>query len=210
MPDTYDIASQKAALRKEVLARRKAMSPAERAQKSAQINKEIARCLCQHFAENPPQSGPIVALFSSFGTEVDLRDSLTTCAEHGWIAALPVMFQDVFEAGAYMEFVCVPYEVALSRRADFLSHPARPILRSDFDAAAFPLVNPQEIDAMLIPLVAFDDAGGRLGYGGGNYDRYLPQLRPDCWCAGVAFAEQRVAQVPQAGFDLSIPRVISA
>ena len=44
---------------------------------------------------------------------------------------------------------------------------------------------------MVVPLVAFDDAGRRLGYGGGNYDQLLPRLRADAVVIGIAFDEPK-------------------
>lgn len=63
---------------------------------------------------------------------------------------------------------------------------------------------------IVVPLVAFDRAGARLGYGGGCYDRYLPTLRPDCQIVGIAFEEQRVDHVPTDVHDLPLPNIISA
>ena len=78
------------------------------------------------------------------------------------------------------------------------------------DDTRFPVVPPSEIDFAIVPAVAFDAQGNRLGYGRGTYDRYLPQLREDCQVLGVAFAEQEVEQVPRDEHDCSIARFITA
>lgn len=78
------------------------------------------------------------------------------------------------------------------------------------DDTRFPVVPPSEIDMAIIPAVAFDADGRRLGYGTGIYDRYLPQLREDCHVLGVAFAEQEVTEVPCDEHDRSLPRYITA
>jgi 5-formyltetrahydrofolate cyclo-ligase len=57
------------------------------------------------------------------------------------------------------------------------------------------------IDAVIIPGVAFDERGMRLGYGGGYYDRLLPRLRPDCLRLGLAFEEQLLAKIPAEPHD---------
>ena len=48
---------------------------------------------------------------------------------------------------------------------------------------------PDEIDIVLVPLLAFDNKGYRVGYGGGYYDRFLPQTRPECVKIGLSLFE---------------------
>lgn len=48
---------------------------------------------------------------------------------------------------------------------------------------------PDEIDIVLVPLLAFDRKGYRVGYGGGYYDRFLPQTRPECIKLGLSLFE---------------------
>ena len=50
----------------------------------------------------------------------------------------------------------------------------------------FNLVGPEQIDAVLVPLVGFDTIGHRIGFGKGFYDRYLPLCRPDCLKIGIS------------------------
>ena len=47
----------------------------------------------------------------------------------------------------------------------------------------------EKIDLVLVPLLAFDKAGHRVGYGKGFYDRFLKGCRPDCLKAGLSFFE---------------------
>ncbi len=62
----------------------------------------------------------------------------------------------------------------------------------------------ESIDAVLVPGVAFDAEGARLGYGGGFYDRLLPTLRHDCRRVGVAFDEQIVEALPVDEHDACV------
>ena len=65
------------------------------------------------------------------------------------------------------------------------------------------------IDWILVPGVAFDLAGRRLGYGGGYYDRLLPSLRPDAARIAGALELQVVAQVPAAPHDLTVDVIVT-
>lgn len=78
------------------------------------------------------------------------------------------------------------------------------------DDTRFPVVTPAELDAVVVPLSAFDAAGHRLGYGRGAYDRYLPHIPEACALVGVAFAEQEVDAVPVNEHDITLPNIISA
>ena len=67
-------------------------------------------------------------------------------------------------------------------------------------------------DIVLLPLLAFDDHGYRLGYGGGHYDRTLRSLRHSGRCVsavGIAYAAQRVDVVPHHGDDERLDWVVT-
>jgi 5-formyltetrahydrofolate cyclo-ligase len=72
-----------------------------------------------------------------------------------------------------------------------------------------PPVHPLDVDFVLVPGVAFDASGRRLGYGGGYYDRLLPLMRPDVAEVGGAFDEQVVATVPVAAHDRRVGMVVT-
>ena len=52
-----------------------------------------------------------------------------------------------------------------------------------------PPLEPFDVDIVLVPLLAFDQQGQRVGYGGGFYDRFLAQCRPDCLKIGLSLFE---------------------
>jgi 5-formyltetrahydrofolate cyclo-ligase len=64
------------------------------------------------------------------------------------------------------------------------------------------------LDVVLVPGVGFDSAGGRLGRGGGFYDRFLANLRPPI-VIGVCFEEQIVEVVPRDPHDQSMSAVVT-
>ena len=68
------------------------------------------------------------------------------------------------------------------------------------------VVPPGEINAVLVPAVAFDRRGYRVGYGGGYYDRFLPKAPRAAWI-GAVFACQIVPAVPIGRYDMQVERI---
>jgi 5-formyltetrahydrofolate cyclo-ligase len=71
------------------------------------------------------------------------------------------------------------------------------------------IVHPTEVDLVLVPGVAFDRRGGRLGYGKGYFDRFLRKLRPDAVRMGLAFDCQVVAHLPQCAYDVPVDVLVT-
>ena len=65
------------------------------------------------------------------------------------------------------------------------------------------------IDWVLVPGIAFDRSGGRLGYGGGYYDRLLPALPARAARVAGAFSAQIVDAVPSAPHDITMDTVVT-
>lgn len=66
----------------------------------------------------------------------------------------------------------------------------------------------KEEPLMILPGLAFDEKGGRLGYGGGFYDRFL-ESRPACTKMGIGFDFQCVGEVPAGGQDIPMDLVVT-
>lgn len=196
----------KAELRRAVIARRNALDLDVRAAKSAVV--------CAPLVELMESSGTAgqrtVAAYAAMGSEVDPAAFAAAAAARGWRVAYPCMLS-ASDAAACGQRMCMRTVAAGDvSAAPFIAHPTRAFVATDIDRDRFPIVPAETLDMIIVPLVAFDRAGARLGYGGGCYDRYLPTLRPDCHIIGIAFDEQRVDHVPTDAHDLPLPNIISA
>lgn len=196
----------KAELRRAVIARRDALDLDVRAAKSAVV--------CARLVELMESSGTAgqrtVAVYAAMGSEVDPAAFAAAAAKCGWRVAYPCMLSAI-DAAACGQRMCMRAVAAGdASAAPFIAHPTRAFAAVDIDSDRFPIVSAEALDMVVVPLVAFDRAGARLGYGGGCYDRYLPVLSPACQIIGISFDEQRVDHVPTDAHDLPLPHIISA
>lgn len=75
--------------------------------------------------------------------------------------------------------------------------------------ADVPAVRPDTVEAAVVPGLAFDARGGRLGHGGGHFDRLLAELPPVVDVVGVAFDVQLTPRVPTAPHDRYVDLVVT-
>ncbi len=79
----------------------------------------------------------------------------------------------------------------------------------DQPVADAPVVRPGEIAAVLVPGLAFDRAGGRLGHGQGWYDRWLEGLGVEVLRIGVVTGERLLDRVPTEAHDIAMTHVVT-
>lgn len=196
----------KAELRRTVIARRNALDLDVRAAKSAVVCARLVELMDRLGAAAPHT----VAVYAAMGSEVNPAAFAAAAVACGWRVAYPCMLSAT-EAAACGQRMCMRTAAAGDApAAPFIARPTRAFAATDIDRDRFPIVPAETLDMIIVPLVAFDRAGARLGYGGGCYDRYLSTLRPDCQIVGIAFEEQRVDHVPTDVHDLPLPNIISA
>lgn len=70
-------------------------------------------------------------------------------------------------------------------------------------------VSPAEIDIVIVPGLAFDSEGDRVGYGYGFYDNFLPKIKENILTIGLAFEFQIVYNIPTEKYDVSIKKIIT-
>jgi 5-formyltetrahydrofolate cyclo-ligase len=81
--------------------------------------------------------------------------------------------------------------------------------RPEWRGVADRRVAPSELDLIIVPGVAFDPRGHRLGYGKGYYDKLLHQIRPDAAKIAVCFECQMVPEIPLLAHDIPMDRVVT-
>lgn len=196
----------KAEMRRAVIARRDALDLDVRTAKSAVICARLAELM-----ESRGTAGQrTVAVYAAMGSEVDPAAFAAAAAKRDWRVAYPCMLSAI-DAAACGQRMCMRAVAADdASAAPFITHPTRAFTAMDIGSDRFPIVPADVLDMIIVPLVAFDQTGARLGYGGGCYDRYLPTLSATCQIIGIAFDEQRVGHVPTDAHDLPLPNIISA
>ena len=196
----------KVELRRAVIARRNAIDLDVRAAKSAVVCARLVELMDRLGAAAPHT----VAVYAAMGSEVDPAAFAAAAVARGWRVAYPCMLSAT-DAMACGQCMCMrAVSAGNASEAPFIAHPTRAFAATDIDSSRFPTVPAVALDMIIVPLVAFDRTGARLGYGGGCYDRYLPMLSPACLIVGIAFDEQRVDHVPTDAHDLPLPNIVSA
>ena len=196
----------KAELRRAVIAPRDAIELDVRAAKSAAVCARLVELL-EHVGPEAPRT---VAVYTAMGSEVNPAAFAAEAAGRGWQVAYPCMLSAA-DAAASGQRMCMRAVAAGDvDTAPFIAHPTRAFAATDIDSGRFPIVPAETLGMVVVPLVAFDRTGARLGYGGGCYDRYLPTVSASCQIIGIAFDEQRANHVPTDAHDLPLPNIISA
>lgn len=175
-----DISCAKDLLRREFLARRDALSPEERARLSRQITSHLLSW--PHFVR-----ARRLLLYASFRSEVETYPLITWALEEG---------KEVYLPKTYLK----PKELRLFRlysleelRPGAFGIPEPP--------EENPEISPEELELVVVPGVAFDRRGGRLGYGGGFYDRLFTQAK-EARRVGLCFSCQLAERLPLEAHDV--------
>ena len=71
-----------------------------------------------------------------------------------------------------------------------------------------PIIEPADLEFAMVPALAVDPRGYRIGYGGGYYDKLLPSLPDACTCA-IAYDFQLIPEVPELPFDATVDVIVT-
>jgi len=174
----------KRALRRAILAERDAATEDDRSARSAAI--------ADRFLGLPETAdAETVLAFWSFGSEVETAPLISLLRSEGKTVALPRI-----EGGDVVPVVAAP---------------GAPMSETSFGAMEpeGKALDVAELDLVVVPGVAFDRWCGRVGYGGGYYDRLLDKRREGVAAIAFAFALQIVDRVPSGAIDRRVDGVVT-
>ncbi len=182
-----ELASAKARLRAELAAARDRLPVPARALAS--------QIVCDRLLTVPELTGArVVVAFHPRGSEVGIGPFLEALLARGVELRLPWVEGDALHLSAVTDLATL-----------------RPGWRGilEPDRARRRMAPTSAVDAVLVPGVGFDPTGGRLGYGGGHFDRLLAALTPQPTVIAPAFALQLVAAVPTEPHDAPVDLVVT-
>ena len=203
---------KKKTIRKSLLTKRDALPQAIRAAKSSLINHTLSEKLTALTSDSSKKNEPqYIAVYQAMNSEVSVDVFIRNAYERGFKVCFPCMTKG---SPSKMVFRALEKDSYLSKNNNelpsFLTNPLTYYSMEDPALRAHPVVDPNDLLMVVVPLVAFDNANSRLGYGGGNYDRLLASLDSRVTVVGVAFVEQFAEGIPTESHDIPLPEIVSA
>ena len=176
--------------RRLAIERRRALTQEERDEKS----RAICDLLIKHIKD--PRYSEVRTIFSYRGTwdEVNV-DAFNNWAEvQGYRVAYPISLPNGIMKAA------VPAEENAWHRAAYGN--LEPVMENS------KILDPEDIDLVIVPCVAFDDHGNRCGHGAGYYDRFMACMPPESLIM-VAFEAQRLEKLITEETDIPVPTIVT-
>ncbi len=170
------------------------------ANRQAQENKdELSRQICDKFvALDEYAAARTVLFYIDVRTEVRTRQHLSVALAGGKRVLVPYCDDRdlvLFHLRSMDELSVGMYKI-LEPRADLRTDPAR-------------LVDVAEVDLIMVPGVAFDRRGARMGHGFGYYDKMLEHARPGTPLVALAFECQLFPEIPTQEHDVFMDKIIT-
>lgn len=181
-------------------ARKKAIREQAHANRNAQPDKdELSKQICGKLIELPEyQAGRTILYYVDARSEVRTRHYLPEALTHAKKIVVPYCVDgelELFHLASMEELELGMYRI-LEPRKDLRSVPEK-------------RVDVQELDLIVVPGVAFDRNGGRMGHGFGYYDKLLWQARPETLLCALAFECQLFDEIPTESHDIFMDRLIT-
>lgn len=160
-------------------------------------SKEITRIL---LGTDEFKAARTIMCYLSFGQEVDTKMIIDECYKQKKTILIPIILKKE-DGTTYME---------ASQLLDPLSDLAPGTMGIlEPKSNSIRIRDPKIIDLVIIPGLAFDKKGNRLGYGAGYYDYFLERLREDCKQIALTFSFQLIDNIPTQEHDKKISNIIT-
>ena len=186
--------SGKDEIRREMRARRKAVSSAERAEASAIVCTKLARSAGLGEVIDPFEIGSPIAVYLASPDEIGLGPYIERLLWFGLKIVVPRWNGET-------------YELAVLKGLDARNLRRGPMgIMEPVDAEIVPA---KEVYGWIVPGLAFTRDGRRLGYGGGWYDRLLADAPKDAVKLGVAYSFQIVEDLPAEPHDIQLTAIVA-
>jgi len=186
---------QRDALRQHIRAKRRSLSNAQLSTAASQLQPKVLSALHDINANFPLKR---VAGYLAFQGEIDVNPVMDTLRIQGVQTYVPML------TGETLKFAAWSTNTSYTQNRFGIIEPKVP--ESEW-------IDANDLDAVLVPLVAFDKLGNRLGMGGGFYDKTFShrQSKPaPPWLIGVGHALQQVDDVFEDWWDVKLDQTISA
>ena len=170
------------------------------AHRNAQPEKEsLSQTICETFTRLPEyQSAKTVMFYVDVRSEVRTRHYLATALTHGKKIVVPFCVDgelELFHLEDMNELETGMYKI-LEPKKDLRESPAK-----KFDV--------KDLDLIMVPGVAFDKRGARMGHGFGYYDKLLERARPEAPLVALAFECQLFPEIPTQEHDVFMDKIIT-
>ena len=171
--------------------KRRAVTPEERAEISRRISERI---LADATVGLAAANGGIVAVYLATPDEIDLAFAIKGLLARGATVVAPRWNGET-------------YELAKLRGLGETYLRSGPM--NVLEPAEADIVQPAAVSVWLVPGLAFTAGGGRVGYGGGWYDRLLAAASPGSVKLGVAYGFQIVDEIPREDHDIALTALVA-
>lgn len=180
---------EKATIRAVALARRDAIPAPVKAIKDRAITDRLLQC-------EQYRSARTVVFYASFRSEVATFEAIAKTLELGKTVLVPRVNTEDLSLDLYQ----ITGSEELSPGYMGIPEPtASPAARRDVGSA----------DLVVLPGAAFDERGGRIGYGKGCYDRLLAEAGPRPALLALAYEEQLASEIPVQAHDISVGTIVT-
>lgn len=178
----------KKTIRKNILTKRDLLDTSE----IEAFSSNIAKTLIE---SNEYKNAKNIFIFVSFGSEVDTNSIILDAFKEKKSVSIPFTYNNprrmiASKISSLNELIEGKYGIFTVDEKNLIEVPK------------------EKIDLVVVPSVAFDRYGYRVGYGGGYYDRFLEDI-PNVIKIGIAFDLQIVDEVPKENFDISVDKIIT-